>query len=347
MKYTEIGRSGIKIPSIIFGTSALGNLYRALDSETKLAIVKECLLSLDGQVAFDSAGKYGAGLALEELGKKLADLEADPGRIIISNKLGWFRTELREKEPSFEQGIWINISHDAVQKISYDGILSCRDQGNRLLGGRYLPRLLSVHDPDEYLSAAGDDEELKEKHYRNILEAYEALGTLKNSGEQIAIGVGAKEWKVIRKISEDVDLDWVMFANSLTLYTHPPDLVSFISELAKRKVTVINSAVFNAGFLTGGNYFNYRFIDQNDPVNRNLFEWREQFLGLCKDFSVNPSHACIKFGMSHPSVSSLALNTSDPSHVSRNVEAIGREIPGGLFDAMKDKGLIDRNYPYV
>jgi D-threo-aldose 1-dehydrogenase len=65
MKYTEIKNSGIKIPAILFGTSALGNLYHALDKDTKLSIVKECLQSINGPVVFDSAGKYGAGLLLK------------------------------------------------------------------------------------------------------------------------------------------------------------------------------------------------------------------------------------------------------------------------------------------
>jgi D-threo-aldose 1-dehydrogenase len=81
MKYTEIRNTGIKIPSIIFGTSALGNLYMALDDITKLSIVKECLRSVDGPVVFDSAGKCGAGLT--------------------------------SKEPTFEKGVWMDIHYDA------------------------------------------------------------------------------------------------------------------------------------------------------------------------------------------------------------------------------------------
>jgi D-threo-aldose 1-dehydrogenase len=118
MKYTEIKNSGIKIPSILFGTSALGNLYRASDKNTRLSIVRECLRSLDGPVVFDSAGKYGAGLALEELDRLLSSLDADPDRVIISNKLGWFRTGLTTEEPGFEKGVWMDIHHDAKQAIS-------------------------------------------------------------------------------------------------------------------------------------------------------------------------------------------------------------------------------------
>ncbi len=347
MKYIEIRNTGKKIPSIIFGTSALGNLYRALDKDTKLSIVRECLQSTDGPVIFDSAGKYGAGLALEELGRLLSLLNADPDRIIISNKLGWLRTELTSEEPCFEKGVWMDIRHDARQAISPEGIISCWEQGNQLLGDRYRPRLLSVHDPDEYLATAGNDPELRKKLFSDILGAYTALFELKKSDISISIGVGAKDWKIIREISKNIDLDWAMFANSLTLFSHPRELVSFMTELNSKGVTIINSAVFNAGFLTGGNYFNYRLVSKADPDYSKLFSWRDSFFKVCDEFSVSPSHACIRFGMSHPAIASVALNTSNPDHVKRNVREVQNEVPAELFNVMKERGLIDKEYPFV
>jgi D-threo-aldose 1-dehydrogenase len=347
MKYTEINGTGIKIPSIIFGTSALGNLYKPLDRKTKLEIVKECLNSIEGPVAFDSAGKYGAGLALEELGRILSELDIEPGKVVISNKLGWLRTELASDEPTFEKGVWMDIKHDARQEISSEGIISCLEQGNRLLGSKYLPRMFSVHDPDEYLAKAGDDKGLRLKLYNDIIEAYKTLFEIKKRNGSIAVGIGAKDWKVIRQISEDVSLDWIMFANSLTIYHHPVELVNFITELKKKGITIINSAVFNAGFLIGGSYYNYRLPDFKNPEDRKIFNWRELFLKLCDEFYVAPSHACIQFGISHPAVSSVALNTSNPDHVKRNIKEVENEISPEFFNVLKEKCLISQDYPFV
>jgi len=347
MKYTEIKNTGIKIPPVLFGTSALGNLYRALDRDTKLSIVRECLRSVDGPVVFDSAGKYGAGLALEELGGILSELNVNPEKVIISNKLGWLRRELTDEEPGFERGVWKNIHHDAIQTISTAGIISCWEQGNQLLGADYRPRLLSVHDPDEYLAIAGNDPGVRQKLYNDILDAYSALFNIKKTDKSIAIGVGAKNWKVIQQISKDVDLDWVMFANSFTLFRHPKELIDFMTELQKMDIAIINSAVFNAGFLTGGDYFDYILINREDPEYSGIFGWRDSFFKICDEFSVSPSHACIRFGMSHPAVAAVALNTSNPGHVKRNVEEVLNELPEEFFTAMKKRGLIDEEYPYL
>ena len=58
---------------IIFGTSCLGNLYRAIPMETKTAIAAEWFKAYPKPV-IDSAGKYGAGLSLECIGKALRAL---------------------------------------------------------------------------------------------------------------------------------------------------------------------------------------------------------------------------------------------------------------------------------
>lgn len=347
MKYTKVKKSGIQIPEIIFGTSALGNLYQAIPEDVKLNIVKECIKHIDGAAVFDSAGKYGAGLALEKLGEKLRETDISPEKVIISNKLGWLRTELSTKEPTFEKGVWINIDFDAQQSIGYEGILECWEQGNRLLGEPYTPQLVSVHDPDEYLGTANKDSLARKKLYQNILDAYKALNDLKSEGKVKAIGVGAKNWKVIRQIAHDIELDWVMLANSMTIYRHPDELLRFMNELYNNKITIINSAVFNAGFLTGGNYFDYQLVDSNHPEKENLITWRNSFYEICRNFDILPSNACIHFGMSHPGVASIALNTSNPEHVKRNIDSVQTTVPMEFYDVMKKKGLIRADYPYV
>lgn len=213
----------IILPKVIFGTSALGNLYVALDDQIKLEIVAACTQSTlaSKPVVFDCAGKYGAGLALETLGNCLKTLNVQPENVLISNKLGWYRTsELPSGvEPTFEPGVWRNLKYDAVQKISYKGILECYEQGNQLLNG-YKAELVSVHDPDEYV-ACGQSQSEKDKRYEDVMEAYRALCELKNRNEVKAVGIGSKDWRMIERIANDVNLDWIMIANSMTVHSQP------------------------------------------------------------------------------------------------------------------------------
>jgi D-threo-aldose 1-dehydrogenase len=346
MNYTNLGGTCIKIPPIVFGTSCLGNLYQAIPYETKVEILGEMFDNIDGPVVLDSAGKYGAGLALEVIGNGLRELNIPAERVLISNKLGWYRTPLTTPEPTFEKGAWVDLDFDAVQKISYKGILDCWQQGCELLGNEYKPQLVSVHDPDEYLATANSPAE-RGKLFQDVLDAYKALLELKAKGETQAIGVGSKDWKVIREISQHIDLDWVMLAVSYTVYNHPKELQIFLDQLVESGIGIVNSAVFNAGFLTGGKYFDYRIPDSTNEQDKKLFVWREKFFELCKSFDVLPANACVNFGMSHPGIISTALNTSKPSRVLQNIQSVTATVPNEFWRTMKKKGLIDKEYSFL
>jgi D-threo-aldose 1-dehydrogenase len=173
------------------------------------------------------------------------------------------------------------------------------------------------------------------------------LHELKKQGMTKAVGIGAKDWKVIREITTEIDLDWVMLAVSLTIYDHPPDLLDFVEKLTQKRVGIINSAVFHAGFLTGGQYFDYRILDPEKRADRIYFEWRKKFFYLCDRFGVLPANACVQFGMSPPGVISIALNTSKPERVQQNVASVTAVIPDDFWRALKEEGLVSRDYPYL
>lgn len=346
MDKRELGKTGLLCPPIIYGTSYLGNLYRELSLSEKSAIMNGWFEYSNGPVMIDSAGKYGAGLALENIGTGLRQMGISPKDITISNKLGWFRVPLKTTEPTFEPGAWANINHDAVQKISYKGILECWEQGCDLLGGEYIPQLVSVHDPDEYLFAAISEKD-REKRLCDIKEAYSALFELKEKGEVIAVGIGSKDWLTIQELYKEIKFDWVMFANKFTLYHHPKEIVDFLKKLSKDGVGAINSAIFNAGFLTGGAYFDYRIVDEDTEADKPLFEWREKFFDICEKYSVKPANACLKFAVSAPEINAVALNTSKLTSMKTNWEWLKTDLPAEFWNELKALKIIDPKFPYL
>lgn len=109
----------LQLPKVMFGTSSLGNLFEETTYETKKAVVQKIVEANPDLAAFDSAGKYGAGLSLESLGQALEELGIPAGKVLISNKLAWKRVPLTTPEPTFEPGAWVNLKNDAIQDISY------------------------------------------------------------------------------------------------------------------------------------------------------------------------------------------------------------------------------------
>ncbi len=179
--HVNFGRTGLKIPRIVFGATCLGNLFVQIPIEQKRSLIKAWFDHLEAPVAIDAAGKYGAGMALEVLGEQLALLGVSPDQLILNNKLGWRQVALTGGKQSFEPDAWIGLTHDAVQDISYEGILRCWDQGCELLNG-FKPKLASIHDPDDYLDAAADEHD-RQKRLRDITEGYRALSELKSRGK--------------------------------------------------------------------------------------------------------------------------------------------------------------------
>lgn len=331
--------SEIKLPKVVVGTSGLGNLYVALPEADKCAIVGEWIKYSGKPAVFDSAGKYGAGQSLESLGNCLRQLQVKPEDVLISNKLGWYRIPLTGPEPTFEPGVWKDIKHDAEQCISYEGILQCYEQGNELLNG-YHAELVSVHDPDEYLAAAKDSTD-RAQRFENVKEAYRALFELKAAGKVKAVGVGAKTWTVIKEITDVVALDWVMIANSMTLHSHPADLLQYMQQLKDKGTLIINSAVFNGGFLTGGDFYNYKPVEAGNPKDDALLQWRKDFFAICAEYGVEPAHACIQFGINGPGVTSIALSTSRPQKVKGNVDMATIPMPAGFWAELKKRLHLD------
>ena len=310
---------------IIFGTSCLGNLYKVVPFETKVEIASEWFKAFDKPV-IDSAGKYGAGLSLECIGAALRRLGKTSGDIDISVKLGWRRSRRLSpgEEPTFEPGAWKGLEWDAVQDISAKGIMNCFEEARELLGG-YAIRMASVHDPDEFLAGGGGMDD--------VLGAYRTLFSLKDSGRGVeSVGVGSKDWRVIRELwNRGVRFDWAMFACAPTLLVHPPELLDFVARLKDAGVTLIDSAVFNGGFLMGSDMLDYRKADRTRDAA--AFEFRDRYLARCREAGLDPAVPAVQYAY-RLGFDAVALNTSSPGRILKNASYATAKVPDWFWDGL-------------
>lgn len=310
---------------IIFGTSCLGNLYKVVPFETKVEIAAEWFKAFPKPFV-DSAGKYGAGLSLESIGRTLKELGKKPGNLTISVKLGWRRKPLTTPEPTFEPGAWAGLDWDAQQDISCEGILRCYEEAKALLDG-YPIDFVSVHDPDEYLGA-NEGLGLKNEEWRrrraDIIGAYKALFELKAKGEVQGVGVGSKDWTVIRDLYRDVKFDWAMFACAPTLLNHPEELLDFVAQMKRDGVYLIDSAVFNGGFLMGTDMLDYRKADPAKDAE--AFAFREKYLARCGEYALDPAVPAVQYAY-RLGFNAVALNTSSPRRIRQNAGYAAALVP--------------------
>ena len=83
MEYRELGRTGLHVSVVSYGTAPLGDMFGAADEPTALRSVRHALDA--GINLFDSSPYYGNGLAEERLGKALKGVRQE---VFVGTKAG-------------------------------------------------------------------------------------------------------------------------------------------------------------------------------------------------------------------------------------------------------------------
>ncbi len=78
-----LGQAGLRIPRVLFGTAALGNVHRVITDQAKLEIVGEWFRHVQPPLFVEASYTHGAGAALEMLGRALQRLEIAGNEIHI------------------------------------------------------------------------------------------------------------------------------------------------------------------------------------------------------------------------------------------------------------------------
>ena len=130
-----------------------------------------------------------------------------------------------------------------------------------------------------------------------------------------------------------------MFACAPTILRHPRELREFMRRLEDDHVGIIDSALFNGGFLTGGPMLDYRKADSVGDAA--LFRKRADYLSVCKDYAVDPAAAAVEYGFRQPGVAAVSLNTSDPARIPVNASYAEYHAPAGFWSELIRRKVID------
>jgi D-threo-aldose 1-dehydrogenase len=208
------------------------------------------------------------------------------------------------------------------------------------------PLLVSIEDADEDLSAAIASSD-RDRRIQRLRDVCRSLNELKAAGKVKGVGIAAWNWEIAREICDAVALDFIMLIGCFTIMRHPPELLDYLTTLADRQIAVINAGVFHGGFLTGGQHFDGRRLNNENVADQRLLAWRKSFAALCHGHGVAPAHACIQFALSAPGVTAVALNTSHPDRVTENVRSVSTKVPRALWASMKEEGLLTDDFPHL
>jgi D-threo-aldose 1-dehydrogenase len=125
-----LGRTGLNLPPVLFGTAALGNVGRVMTDQAKVALCGEFLRQFDPPVWIETSYAYGGGMALEVLGRALRRLEVTRNEVVIQ----------------------LTIDSARIPSVAEWWDKSCR-----LLGDNFRPKLIAISDANEESWRAAHD----------------------------------------------------------------------------------------------------------------------------------------------------------------------------------------------
>ena len=177
MEKREIGRTGLKVPAIAFGTSGLGNMPDTygyeVGEERALATVRAILDLPDGFL--DTSRNYGLGRSEERVGMVVRERGGWPAGRVLSTKLD------RDGDGRFDGAVARRSLEASLTALGVDRI-----------------DILHLHDPEH----AADLSEITGKG-----GAAEALMRIKEEGLATAVGLAAGRVDVMMPILRDFDFD--------------------------------------------------------------------------------------------------------------------------------------------
>jgi D-threo-aldose 1-dehydrogenase len=197
--------------------------------------------------------------------------------------------------------------------------------------------ILFVHDVDarSHGGRVQSEERLRELVDRG---GWRALSDLRASGAVSAIGAGVNEWQPCARLLELADPDIFLLAGRYTLLEQEP-LGALFPECAKRGVGVVIGGAFNSGILVGKPSYDYASVPSE------ISDRVEALASVCSTFDVPLAAAALNFPLAHPVVVCVLAGCQSANEARLNVSYAHADVPSRLWQALKERGLIDANAP--
>jgi D-threo-aldose 1-dehydrogenase len=315
----RLARTRLRVTRLGLGTAPLGGLYEPVLERVAHGLVHRA--REHGIRFFDTAPLYGSGLSERRLGAALRDHPRD--EVVVSTKVG----RLLQPNGDGQRSLFRGAPHlHPVFDFSYDGALRSLEASlDRLALDRV--DIVLIHDPDDHFEEA-------------LRGAYVALRRLRDEGVVGAIGVGMNQSELLCCFAREADLDCFLLAGRYTLLdtTAARELLPLCLE---RGIAVIAGGVFNGGILADpeSTTFDYR------PASAETVERAQQLDRVCRRWQVPLAAAALQFPLGHPAITSLLAGCRSQDELDEDVRLLERRIPAGLWDDLRDEGLLPEDVP--
>ena len=298
MNRRPLGRTGLEVTPICFGTSGLGDMPETygygVDEERARATIRAIL---DGPVNWlDTSNNYGQGRSEERIGAVIRERGGLPEGFVVSTKLD------RDSETGQFDGARARRSlEESLGRLGLDRV-----------------QVLHLHDPE---------------HARDLGEitgkggALEELFQMKEEGLAQAVGLAMGRLDMMVPLLRDWPFDVLISHNRYTLLNRSAD--AMFDEAHRKGIAILNAAPYASGVLAKGSAVMPRIAyqeaseEQLEPVRR--------IEAACARHGVPMGAAALQFSMRDPRITSTIVGVTKPERVAETLDWARTEVPEALW----------------
>ena len=294
----EIRNSGVHIPDICFGTSALGNMpdtYSYEVDEARAVDTVKAILTSDSPF-IDTGRNYGMGRSEERIGLALKELGGLPDGAVISTKLD------RDMDSGlFDASVARRSLEESFTALGVDRV-----------------DILHLHDPEHAASL----EPIVRKG-----GALDELFNMRDEGLCSVVGLAAGNVDVMLPVLKDRDFDILITHNRFTLVNiNAEEMINYASE---NNITVLNAAPYCGGALAKGTDSFKRYVYQE--ASEDMLAPVKAVESVCQKYGIPPGAAALQFSLREPRIASTICGVSKPERMIETLGWAGYEIPADAW----------------
>jgi D-threo-aldose 1-dehydrogenase len=294
MKKNEVGKTGVFVTPICFGTSPLGDMPDTYGYEvSEDRAIKTIETIIKSPINFvDTSRNYGMGRSEERLGLAIKKSSQNLDDFIISSKL--------------DRDMITNKFDYAQARKSFEESLTA-------LGVQSIP-IMHLHDP-EYASNLDD--------ITSKGGALDFLFSLKDEGLVKAVGLAMGKLEIMEPILKEHPFDALISHNRFSLLNRQAN--KMFNYAFENGISIFNAAPYAGGILAKGSTQTNRLVYQE--VSDEKLTPVRKVEKICLDYNIPLGAAALQFSLNDKRITSTIIGISKPERVQETINWASFSIP--------------------
>ena len=299
MRYTELGRTGMKISHLSFGASSLGSVFRETNEKESFEAVEA---AIEGGINFiDVSPYYGHYKAETVLGKALRNIPRD--KYYLSTKVGRYGKD------------GVNTGDYSAKRVT-DSVYESMER----LGIDFID-LINVHDIEFQAARPGGLQLV-------VDETLPALFELKDKGVVGHVGITDLQLENLKWVAERVPVESIL---NFCHYTLNDDaLTDYLDFFEAKGIGIINASPLSMGLLS------QRGVPAWHPAPKALVEACQKAAEHCNAKNYPIEKLAVQYSVSNPRIASTLFSSANPANVRRNIEWANEEPDWNLVKEVQE-----------